>query len=151
MRQIEHQLVLAVLGEIPALHGLLQLAAGQIQVGGNIPELILRGDDDPAAEITFGQLADLLRDFPEIAGVRLCKQIEEDKGQRDKKDQKKIQVPNVTDKIPEPGQRVLGQYVSCIILLQHLVQRIGQDAGAEHAQCEQENHLEAEAAKPSSH
>ncbi|MNI62598.1 hypothetical protein D3C73_1179260 [compost metagenome] len=60
MGQIKHQLILAVLGKITAFHRLLQLAAGLIQIGGNVLKLIIRGNMDAAVEIPGGQLPDML-------------------------------------------------------------------------------------------
>ncbi|MNN27782.1 hypothetical protein D3C81_1413270 [compost metagenome] len=121
MSQIQHQLILAVLGKIPALHCLLQLAAGQIQIGGNIAELVACGDMNPAVEVPVSQLADMLRNLPEIAGIRLGEEEEEQQCQRNKKDQKKIQIADIADQKAEPGQRILGLNLRIIIYLQSLI------------------------------
>ncbi|MNN55465.1 hypothetical protein D3C81_1703420 [compost metagenome] len=58
MRQIQHQLILAALGKIPAFHSFLQLFTRPVDVFSDNLKLVMGADIHPGIELTVGQTVD---------------------------------------------------------------------------------------------
>ncbi|MNV88284.1 hypothetical protein D3C71_1824780 [compost metagenome] len=80
----------------------------------------------------------------EIDGIRLGQKQEENHRQRDKHNQKKINVPYAPDEGPKLIQRTFA--ADCMVIeLEDLIHQEGASAGIQHTQPEQQNHPVAEA------